>query len=337
MTAAKTKRPATLAGVGGAGNSVKRLHGNDTTSTPITPTNIDFLCHAFRHCIKDESPIVCGFPGDVAEAPPYVWAGGSAFPLPAFIRRENNNYVCISTFLRSADAKFRRRLDSWSGLHLLLLDDIGTKISATNVLLPPSLVVETSPKNFQYWYLLAQPERNKDRAEALINGLIDAGASDPGAGNLSRLGRLPQGINGKAKYMKRGKPFVQRVHTWEPSRRYTADDIAAAYGIDLHATRPNHHAQGNPADAAKHDGFLRLLELAGLYIEPIRSTSGAHRIICPWHMQHTGQDKTGSAYFEPSEANGFRAGFVCHHAACRGRTIADLDLFASALLRGDAA
>ena len=304
---------------------------------PVELTNIEFITHAFRCCAKDESPIVCGFPGDVAEAPPYFWAGGSAFPIPRFIHPVNNCYICISTFRRSPDGRFRRRLDSWSGLHLLLLDDIGTQINAKNVLLPPSLAVETSPKNYQYWYLLAQPERNRDRAEALINGLIDAGASDPGAGNLSRLGRLPRGINGKAKYMKHGKPFVQTVHVWKPSRRYAAAKVAETYGIDLSTTKPKQYIQGNAADAAKHDGYLQLLERSGLYIEPIRSTPGGHRIICPWHAQHTGQDKTGSAYFEPSKANGYRAGYICHHASCRSRTIADLDLFASALLRGDAA
>ena len=219
---------------------------------PVELTNIEFITHAFRCCAKDESPIVCGFPGDVAEAPPYFWAGGSAFPIPRFIHPVNNCYICISTFRRSPDGRFRRRLDSWSGLHLLLLDDIGTKINAKNVLLPPSLAVETSPKNYQYWYLLAQPERNRDRAEALINGLIDAGASDPGAGNLSRLGRLPRGINGKAKYMKHGKPFVQTVHVWKPSRRYAAAKVAETYGIDLSTTKPKQYIQGIAANISTH-------------------------------------------------------------------------------------
>jgi hypothetical protein len=217
---------------------------------------------------------------------------------------------------------------------IVLLDDLGTKIPLNMLRLQPSCLVETSPGNSQAWIFLTEPERNIDRAEALINGLIEAGASDPGAGNVTRYGRLPIGANGKAKHAdKDGKPFTQRVHIWEPEQRHSVNEIAAAYGINLDtSTRPRRH---NPRKAPKNstDGYLALLDWAGLYLEAMRGAESGHRIICPWHNGHTAQDTTGTAYWEPSEENDWRGGFKCHHGSCKERDIGDLDNFALGLLR----
>ena len=299
-------------------------------------TNIDFLANAFVGTDHAETPWVASFPGDPASAPHQVWFGAPALPMPRTLRDDHNNYVCISTFLRGDDKRFRRRKDHWAALWLVMLDDVGTKIDKKRILLKPSCLVETSPGNCQAWYFLKSPERDRNKAETLISGLLDAGVSDPGAGNLTRYGRLPVGINGKAKYAQGGRPFTQRVKSWEPARRYSAAEIADAYGINLAAaTHPQRTNRARKAGDAKAeaDGYLRILEGAGLYIEAIRSMPTAHRIICPWFASHTDGDKTGAAYWEPSESNNDHAGFKCHHASCRHRTIADLDHFVSALLR----
>lgn len=178
------------------------------------PNNIDFLANAFAGIGGDEMPWLAGFPGDVADAQHRVWFGAPAVPLPPFIRDDRNNYVCISTFKRAEDGRQSRRKDCWSAVWLVLLDDLGTKVALDKLRLQPSALVETSPGNYQAWLMLAAPERDADRAEALINGLIKAGVSDPGAGSLTRYGRLPVGINGKAKYADAsGKPFESpRLH-----------------------------------------------------------------------------------------------------------------------------
>ncbi|MDY0035069.1 MAG: DNA-primase RepB domain-containing protein [Zoogloea oleivorans] len=332
----KKKAPATRPGVRGAGvaNAV-RLKLLNNSAKGIELPNADFIAHVFAGISADNVPWLAGFPGDVSTADHKVWFGAPAFPLPRFVRPDHNNYICISTFNRAEDGKHRRRKDCWSGLWMVLLDDLGTKIPFTALRLAPSCLVETSPGNYQAWLFLKEPERDQLRAEALINGLIKAGASDPGAGNLTRYGRLPTGINGKAKYHdKNGQPFAQRTHIWEPSRRYTPEQIAQAHGFDLEAaSKPQRRRTAPTKAAAKGNGYLSTLEAAGLYIEPIRGIEGGHRIACPWSGHHTGRDTSGTAYFEPADQNGMRGGFKCQHGHCSGRTIVDLDYFIQTLLR----
>lgn len=331
----KGKAPTTRSGVKGADKTkAVRLKLLKDNASGIGLSNADFIAHAFAGIGADEVPWVAGFPGDVAKAPHSVWFGAPAIPIPRFIKAAHNNYVCVSTFKRAEDGKHRRRRDCWSGLHMVLLDDLGTKIPFDALRLKPSCLVETSPSNFQAWLFLTQPERNQQKAQALVDGLIAAGASDPGAGNLTRYGRLPTGINGKAKYAKDGQPFTHRVHVWAPEQRYTPEQIANAYGFDLAAaSKPRPKRTAKPVGA----GYVPILEAAGLYLEPIRGIEGGHRIICPWHEGHTGKDTTGTAYWEPSEENGMHGGFKCQHGSCAHRTIADLTFFVARLLAGRAA
>ena len=309
---------------------VKLLKGK---AKGIELSNVDFLAHAFAGIGADEVPWLAGFPGDVAKAPHSVWFGSPGIPMPRFIRPDHNNYVCVSTFNRAEDGKYRRRKDCWAGLHMVLLDDLGSKISFDALRLEPSCLVETSPGNYQAWLFLKEPERNRDRAEALINGLIKAGASDPGAGNLTRYGRLPTAINGKLKCQdKDGKPFTQRVHVWEPSRRCTPEQIANAYGFDLEAaSKPRPKRKGSKPTGGGR--YLEILDAAGLYVRPITASEGGHQIVCPWNDKHTDKDQTGTAYWEPSEQNGMRGGFKCQHGHCAHRNAADLDYFIQTLLR----
>jgi len=333
-TTQKKKAPTARTGAKGAGATVSKLLLKDSKSPGIALPNIAFIAHAFAGIGVDEVPWLAGFPGDVATANHARWFGAPAIPMPRFIRPTTNNYVCISTFHRAEDGKHRRRKDCWSGLWLVLLDDLGTKIPFDALRLPPSCLVETSPGNFQAWLFLAQPERTQLKAQALIDGLIAAGASDPGAGNLTRYGRLPTGINGKAKYHdKNGQPFTQRAHIWEPSRRYTPEQIAQAHGFDLAAASTPRPRRTTPMKAAPQgDGYLSILEAAGLYIDTIRGFHGGHRIVCPWHDGHTGKDTTGTVYFAPAEQNGMRGGFKCQHGHCADRNITDFDYFIVRLL-----
>jgi len=314
-----------------------------TVGGGVQITNADFICQAFRGIAEDEVPWVTGFPGDPLSARHELWGGRAALPLPWFIRSGHNNYITVSSFKRGEDGQFYRRKANFSRLHLVMVDDLGTKVPMNKLLLPPSALVETSPGNYQGWYFLNPPEAVRLRAERLIDGMIAAGltadAADPGMKGVTRYGRLPVGINGKSKYVEKlGCPFVQRVAVWSPMTRYTIDEIACAYGVNMTAparrrASSRHCARGaaatNIASAAK--GKLDLLARAGLYLEPLTGTEDAHRIVCPWVHEHTDEDLSGTVYFLPSDENNWRGGFKCHHGHCQTRTIADLTFFLARL------
>jgi hypothetical protein len=284
-------------------------------------------------------PWVTGFPGDPHLVDGKLWGGCGALPLPRYIRADYNNYVAVSSFIRGDDGRSHRRKGNFGHMHLVMVDDVGTKIPFDKLALPPSALVETSPGNFQAWYFLNPPEPDRARAEHLIDGMITGGltadATDPGMKGVTRYGRLPVGINGKEKYVKKlGHSFVQRVAIWSPYTRYSVEQIAIAFGVDMAVIETRNTTRRRrlrklpvPGIANSTDDYLDLLSSAGLYLEPVASLAGAHHIVCPWAHEHTDEDVTGTVYFEPGDPNSGRGGFKCHHGHCQARTIADLTHF----------
>lgn len=346
MSRIETKRP------GDSGRSHPGQQGNGRsvaswkytpTKRPIALSNREFLTHAFFRCGADEVPWVAGFPGDPNTVEHGAWMGRAALPLPQFIRDVNNCYAVVSSFCRGEDGRYHRRKDCFSGMYVVMVDDVGTKVPFDRVHLEPTCLVETSPGNFQAWYFLDEAERDRRRAERLIKGMIASGltsdGSDPGMNGVTRYGRLPVGINGKAKYAdESGMPFVQRVAHWTPSVRYSLDDIAQAYSVDLAIDAgPRKRTVRKPrlalACSAGEDGLTGILEALGLYLEPISSLDGGHRIVCPWVHEHTDEEPSGTAYFDPSEENSWAGGFKCQHGHCQHRTIADLTHFVTRILQ----
>lgn len=317
-----------------------RHAANGDTSTTVS--NIDFISHAFVGVNDDEMPWVTGFPGDPYSVDRKLWGGRSALPLPWFIRPDYNNYLAVSSFIRGDDGNPHRRKDNFARMHLAMVDDVGTKVSFDKLALPPSAIVETSPDNYQAWYFLNPPEEIRLRAERLIDGMVANGltadASDPGMKGVTRYGRLPVGVNGKAKYVEKlGSAFVQRVSLWSPQLRYSVDEIADAYGVDMtlpaSSAKNRRPARKGPSNApgTSTDGITDLMTAIGLYLEPLGSIVGAHHVVCPWIHEHTDQEPSGTVYFEPSAENADRGGFKCHHGHCQQRSIADLVHFLARL------
>lgn len=255
--------------------------------------------------------------------------------MPAFVHPHHNNYGAVSSFKRGEDGMFHRRKTNFSRMHLVMVDDVGTKVLFSKLVLRPSAMVETSPGNYQAWYFLDPPEPDAAKADRLIKGMIEAGltadASDPGMRGVTRYGRLPVGINGKEKYVKAlGTAFVQRVTVWAPERTYRIEDIADAHGVDLAQSnlpmRKNSIRRTRPdgVSATGDDETLAMLAQAGSYLGPLDGLPGAHRIVCPWVTEHNDEDPSGTIYFEPSDDNAGSGGFKCHHGHCQNRNIANL-------------
>lgn len=285
----------------------------------------EFVQAMFGKMLSDqkEQPLFCGFPDDPK-------AGGNWFPktmnhgeLPKQINKINNNYVNISTYRPNEKGEYRAKEGLVVATHAIMLDDIGTKVKRSLVKLEPSWIVETSPDNYQFGYLLKRPVKNKQLAGKLISGLAAAGLTDKGAKGIARWMRLPFGVNTKPKHLIEGKGFKVRLVEWHPERRYSLKQIAKAYNINI--DNDNGASKCSKPTQDSNNEVLVSLRVRGLWkaeLEP-----GKHDITCPWVAQHTGQVDHGAVYYEPAIDNKQAGGFNCQHDHCAGRSIADLREF----------
>lgn len=284
----------------------------------------------------------------IDDAPRWVWTGrpwtgGDPLEIPAMpgIRGtfdRDNTYAVISAFRPENDGELGRRKHLYVAGFAVMLDDLGTKVEMKSGLaLPPSYLIETSPSNFQSWLFFAEPIEDRERHEALLDALVRSGLSldgtDPGMRGVTRYGRMPFGVNTKKKYGEGG--FTVRLHEWAPERRYTLAEIVKGYGLEL--VPPKRRRLGPPplreTQDARAQEFATLrtaLHLLGLYKREQRS--GWHEVTCPWAEEHTDGRDDGAAIAEPSEANGWRGGYRCHHGHCAKRGIADVRREVMALL-----
>lgn len=322
-------------------------------------TNVEFLEAMFADLPDDAAAMVCGFAGDPKPAKPNADERKRWFARPwSFgepLRRcgpASNNYCAVSSFYPDPElGEYRRRKANFARLHAVMLDDLGDGPGAKLPMrhadrLPVSALVETSPRNFQAWlFLEPSPDTDsRELAERLIDRMIAEGLAadtDPGMSGVTRYGRLPVGVNGKAKYLDQGRPFNVRQARWCPDHRYTVAEVAQAFGLDLTAPprtqRPAPTLAG--ADASRlNGGFAALLELltrAGLYQAALGE--GRHAITCPWAHQHTAGDTSGTAIIEPSEQNRWRGVFRCHHGHGKALYIEDVLRFLRELVARGAA
>jgi hypothetical protein len=231
-----------------------------------------------------------------------------------------NNYFALATFRRDANGKFNRQKKNFASLHAIMLDDIGGKVDAKRITLAPSWQIETSPGNYQFGFILAEPLTDGPQADRLMHAVIAAELCDPGAGGpQSRLGRLPVATNGK-----HSPPFRCRLAEWAPDRRYTIQQIVDTLALDMRAAgRPKKEKADNAyqQDDDNADGVMiprpnenpviTALRSRNLYKTPLGG--GKHDITCPWVAEHTGAADGGTAYFEP-DGSWLVGGFKCHHS-----------------------
>lgn len=307
-------------------------------------TNEVFLEALFADALPGSHTIVCSFLGDPHRVGRPAWAGQPWSPgdkLPYWFQR-GNTYVTVSMFEPDPQTgELRRRKANFVSDHSMMVDDIGTKVAAEKLLLAPSALIETSPSNFQSYYFLKMDGATRDRSlcERLIERMVAAGLTadgkDPGMRGVTRYGRLPVGINAKAKYVEQlGRPFAVRCVSFEPHLRYSIAQIAAAWHLDLTVRErtpviPISAARAKQA-ASSFPALIHLLELMGMYHQKI-GNGPWHDIRCPWVHHHTDRADTGTAVAEPSAENNYAGGFQCHHGHCEDRTMRDLWAWVRAL------
>jgi hypothetical protein len=300
--------------------------GNGGEGGDYQISNADFVAEVFQPLSAGAYPAVCSKPGDPGLG---GWTALRADKVIKQISDDKNNYINCSSFYPGEDGSFKARKDNFAACHFLMLDDIGTKVPFDRLVnFELTWLIETSPGNHQGGIALAEPVTDGAVAVRLLNALIEAGLCDPGAsGPLSRWARLPVAINGKPKYAdEAGTSFRTRIVTWHPEKRYAPQQIVDGLQLVLapagrpkkaasaSAEKPRSSANGEDdvlTPRAAENPVVTALKTRGLYKTPLGS--GRHDITCPWVQEHTDEQDTGAAYFEPDELYPL-GGFCCQHS-----------------------
>lgn len=247
--------------------------------------------------------------------------GRTIFPArpwrPGRTRVQGSDYYCIST-VRPAQpgGKLQRTISDVVATCVIVLDDIGTKIAVSKFAdkAVPHYIIETSPGNFQYGYIL-QPS-DPSCAAAVIHALALAGFTDVGAQGKNRVVRVPGSVN-----TKREPHFVARIVAWNLDQPlWELDDICAEFGVE-----PIADAEGSSIDrpsyrgAATADPVYEWLQSQGMVLGP-PNQDGYASITCPWSAEHS--DPRDDARW--AVGAGLTGAFKCFHAACNHRATRDL-------------
>lgn len=245
-------------------------------------------------------------------------------------------YFGTSTVHVAEDGKLYNRKSEFSKLHVVVLDDIGTKVDADSLPedLAPNYIIETSEGNFQYGYILQEPIETLELAEALIHLVYTSGYSDGGGKMPTKVVRLPCGINGKKG--DKGDFRVRLVELndeyWTPEELLDVMDVGVDWDDvkrDATAARRGRSAmmsgtsQWSPiqATAGSLNGVVDQM-LEWLYDNDLVSNDNGDwvTIQCPWHDEHS--DNADTAGYSPVGRGGQFSNmrsFHCFHDHCKDR------------------
>lgn len=249
------------------------------------------------------------------------WAGG--YYKDIILTPNSNQYFTVSLFTAGDGGRANRRKANFSACYVIALDDVREKLPIEQVmrLPPPSIVLKSSLHSEQWLYLLTEPCSQAGQIDNLHDGLINNGlapdSKDPGQKGVTRFVRLPEGVNTKAKRIAENGGVAPRcdVIQWHPERRYTLEQLATPFGVNINAPRADKRVDG-AADVPDHP----LLHTEAIHIKSVVS-AGRYDCTCPWVDEHTGNADNGSALFVNSDGS---LGYRCHHGSCETRTGGDL-------------
>lgn len=297
-------------------------------------TATTFLETLFQDLREDERAVLCAFVGDPADRAPNAWRprpwrSGAALD----IHDDANAYVCISTFAQHNDGTWRRRQDRFARAHVLMIDDVGDGPGSKQPLsvierLPPTFLVETSPRNYQAWYALRPPVKDRAAVQRVIAALIRQAflGNDPGMSGVNRVGRLPGYVNGKPQY----NGWRCRVVD-QHAAQFKLEDFVRAFNLELVAADATSTARtirlNDKERAARIDAFrahYAFLRSRAHVLSETADPSGWIQIVCPWADAHTAGPETGAAIRKPAEENGWHGAFRCHHGHCADKAWRDL-------------
>jgi hypothetical protein len=285
----------------------------------------DFVAEMYRYVPPELRILKMQFRGD-----PAVDADWWAKPLAhnaAVIDDDANVYFTVSAFRK--DGTYRRRKVQFGGGVLLMIDDLGTgsgaKFPRSKIdELPPTALIETSPDNFQAIFMFDRLVTDQAQFNALIDAFVREKFldQDPGMKGVTRVFRPPFGINGKPKY----GGWRVRLALWAPQCRYSVEEIAAAFRLDLIPPRSVRRRCVPRSLAANRIDEFKLVEKELHRLGMVRGVPRDDKldIHCPWEGEHSQPKETGAAILAPGADNNWSGGFKCHHGSCEGRGWRDL-------------
>ena len=281
----------------------------------------EFLTELAAGAEGEERLITCGFPGDPNAASPSAWRPRAWRPgQKVLYGSADNAYVTVGLFRRAPDGTYRRRTETFAAGVALMVDDVGTKVDASVVEhMRPTWRIETSAGNEQWWYLLAEPERDALRFDGLIRAFI-AGrllGADPGMSGITRVGRLPGHLNGKPQH----GGWITRVLDRAGPRR-TPEELLDGFKLQIAGRRMVREKLPTEAALERNAAYAavyRWLDQRNMLKRHEPDLSGWTEMRCPWIGEHTGGADTGAAVREPSVENDWYGAFRCHHGHCANR------------------
>lgn len=237
------------------------------------------------------------------------------------LRPDAASYYCISTLKKPpAGEPLRRLMPNMARCHVIVLDDIGTKIDPGRFKgkAEPHYVMETSAGNFQYGLLF---DGTLEEAQVLIEAMIEAEYSDPGARDVHRLVRLPGSLNFKS-----DPPFVARIveADWEQPV-WTFKDLCEEFGLTPREPSSLRSTKRAWSGDTGGDVILKWMTEKGMVLsEP--NSDGWLFVECPWAEEHS--DGRNDAKWQIG--NGTTGSYHCFHGSCQHRTQQEFRLWCTA-------
>lgn len=227
----------------------------------VSVTNSEFLQQVLAAAPNGSTVWVNAFIGN-PNSDQASWAGKAYNPALHAAEvdgwTKQNTYFSVAA-VRSIDGVMHRRKVNFARLLALVADDVEVDdLNGT-----PSWGIETSPGKRQIGILLDTKDpdcANLELVTRLVTAMAEKGyiKADKSGNNAVRYVRLPIGQNQKPRD---SGPFNHFVEYWNPNNRYSLEDAAAIFGIDLDELR---HAQeaNEPAPSivsGEQDERLRIL------------------------------------------------------------------------------
>jgi len=237
-------------------------------------------------------------------------------------------YFCVSTVERQRKRQIKKRLQDVRTAMVLVIDDVGTKSAAPDLL--PSYMLETSQGNYQWGYLLEPFDVSTPAGQAyydsILYSLADAGFNDPGFRSATRLARLPGSVHRTG--------FIARLETWHPDRVWELEDLAARFDIPLKTPRKTFALQPGKytvLDDVDDPVYLWLARTGRVWGHNDQWVY----IACPWRDSHTdGAQGSSSTAYSPRDYGSEGVGFKCLHGHCAHRDVSDFMSYAMRLING---